>query len=146
MKKRILMSMMALFCLLTVSAQGKYPNGAWQSGPDSKYTGEASILAIIMMIFGVIGYLARKFDLNPAAIVLGLILGPIGERGLRRALMLSDGDPAVLFSTPLCWMLIALCVLGVLSPLMMSRLERRMKQEQQAAPASAENKPEEPAK
>ena len=43
MKKRILMSLMALFCLLTVSAQGKYPNGAWQSGPDSKYTGEGVI-------------------------------------------------------------------------------------------------------
>ncbi|HAJ74138.1 MAG TPA: C4-dicarboxylate ABC transporter permease, partial [Lachnospiraceae bacterium] len=33
---------------------------------------------VIMMIFGVIGYLARKFDLNTAAIVLALILGPIG--------------------------------------------------------------------
>ena len=35
---------------------------------------------IIMCIFGVIGYLVRKFDLNAAAIVLGLILGPIGEK------------------------------------------------------------------
>ena len=34
----------------------------------------------IMLIFGVIGYLARKFDFNAAAIVLGLILGPIGEQ------------------------------------------------------------------
>ncbi|MDY6419233.1 MAG: tripartite tricarboxylate transporter permease, partial [Succinivibrio dextrinosolvens] len=57
----------------------------------------------IMFLFGVLGYLARKFDLNPAAIVLGLILGPIGERGLRRSLMLNDGDPSILFSTPLCW-------------------------------------------
>lgn len=43
MKKRIVMSLMALFCLLTVSAQGKYPNGAWQSDPDSKYMGEGVI-------------------------------------------------------------------------------------------------------
>ncbi len=81
---------------------------------------------IIMMIFGVIGYLARKFDLNAAAIVLGLILGPIGEKGLRRALMLSDGDPSILFSTPICWTLIALCVLGVLSPILMGRMEKKM--------------------
>ena len=40
---------------------------------------------VIMMIFGVLGYLVRKFDLNPAAIVLALILGPIGENGLRRS-------------------------------------------------------------
>lgn len=36
----------------------------------------------IMLIFGVLGYLMRKFDFNAAAMVLGLILGPIGERGL----------------------------------------------------------------
>ena len=72
---------------------------------------------IIMFVFGIIGYLVRKFDMNAAAIVLGLILGPIGENGLRRSLILSDGDPMILFSTPLCWMLIALCVVGILSPL-----------------------------
>ena len=82
----------------------------------------------IMLIFGVIGYLARKFDFNAAAIVLGLILGPIGERGLRRSLLISDGDPSILFSTSLCWILIALCVLGVLSPLLMERMERRMRE------------------
>ncbi|MDY6416388.1 MAG: tripartite tricarboxylate transporter permease [Succinivibrio dextrinosolvens] len=80
----------------------------------------------IMFLFGVLGYLARKFDLNPAAIVLGLILGPIGERGLRRSLMLNDGDPSILFSTPLCWILIILCILGVMSPVVMSKLEKRV--------------------
>lgn len=81
---------------------------------------------VIMCIFGVIGYLVRKFDLNAAAIVLGLILGPIGENGLRRSLMLSDGDPSILFATPLCWMLIALCVVGIFSPLFMGRVEKDM--------------------
>ena len=81
---------------------------------------------IIMCIFGVIGYFVRKFDLNAAAIVLGLILGPIGENGLRRSLMLSDGDPSILFATPLCWMLIALCVVGIFSPLFMGRVEKDM--------------------
>lgn len=81
---------------------------------------------IIMCIFGLIGYLVRKFDLNAAAIVLGLILGPIGENGLRRSLMLSDGDPSILFATPLCWMLIALCVVGIFSPLFMGRVEKDM--------------------
>lgn len=80
----------------------------------------------IMFLFGILGYLARKFDLNPAAIVLGLILGPIGERGLRRSLMLNDGDPSILFSTPLCWILIILCVLGVMSPVVMAKLEKKV--------------------
>lgn len=79
----------------------------------------------IMFIFGIIGYLMRKFDFNAAAMVLGLILGPIGERGLRRALLLNDGDPSILFSTPICWALIAMCVIGVLSPIFMSYLEKK---------------------
>ena len=76
---------------------------------------------VIMMIFGVIGWLARKFGMNNAAIVLAMILGPIGEKGLRRSLLLSNGDPSILFSTPVCWVLVALCVLGILSPLLMDK-------------------------
>ncbi len=81
---------------------------------------------IIMFLFGIIGYLVRKFDLNAAAIVLGLILGPIGENGLRRSLYLSDGDPTILFSTPLCWLLIVMCVLGTLSPWLMAKWENHV--------------------
>lgn len=81
---------------------------------------------LIMFLFGIIGYLVRKFDLNAAAIVLGLILGPIGENGLRRSLYLSDGDPSILFSTPLCWLLIAMCVLGTLSPWLMAKWENHV--------------------
>lgn len=80
---------------------------------------------VIMLIFGVLGYLVRKFDLNNAAIVLALILGPIGEKGLRRSLALSGGNPSILFSTPLCWILIALCIFGVLSPILMNKMEKQ---------------------
>ena len=84
---------------------------------------------MIMVIFGVIGYFVRKFGLNAAAVVLGLILGPIGENGLRRSLLLSDGDWTVLFSTPICWVMAGLCVFGVLSPLLMDRLEKKVQNE-----------------
>jgi len=80
---------------------------------------------VIMFAFGIIGYLVKLFDLNPAAIVLALILGPIGERGLRRSLLLSKGDPAILFSTPVCWILIVLCVFSVFSPLLMKKFEKQ---------------------
>ncbi len=81
---------------------------------------------VIMMIFGILGYLVRKFELNNAAIVLALILGPLGEKGLRRSLLLSGGNPAIFFSSPVCWVLIALCIFGILSPFLMNRLERKM--------------------
>lgn len=83
---------------------------------------------VIMLIFGAVGYLIRKFDMNATAVVLGMILGPIGERGLRRSLMLNDGDPSILFSTPLCWALIVLCVFGLLSPILMNRMEKKMRE------------------
>ncbi len=80
---------------------------------------------VIMMIFGVLGYFFRKFDLNPAAVVLALILGPLGEKGLRRSLLLSKGNPAILFSTPICWVLVVMCVFGILSPILMDHMEKK---------------------
>lgn len=80
----------------------------------------------VMFAFGVLGYLIKKFSLNPAAIVLALILGPIGEKGLRRALLLSGGNPAILLSTPICWVLVALCIFGIFSPIVMKKVERSM--------------------
>lgn len=80
---------------------------------------------IIMLIFGILGYLMRKFDLNNASVVLALILGPIGEKGLRLALRKSRGNIACLFSTPVCWVLIALCVFGIFSPIIMNHFEKK---------------------
>lgn len=81
---------------------------------------------VIMMIFGVLGYLMQKLDLNSAAVVLALILGPIGEKGLRRSLMLSKGNPSILFSSVICWVLVVMCVIGILSPVFMNRMEKKM--------------------
>ena len=88
---------------------------------------------VVMMTFGVLGYLMRKFDLNTAAVVLALILGPIGEKGLRNALKSSGGDPMILFSSVVCWVLIALCIVGILSPLFMGKLEKKAEAEASGA-------------
>lgn len=81
---------------------------------------------IIMLIFGILGYLMRKFDLNTASVVLALILGPIGEKGLRLALRKSRGSISCLFATPVCWVLIALCIFGIFSPFIMNRFEKKV--------------------
>ena len=81
---------------------------------------------VVMLIFGVIGYLMRKFDLNTAAVVLALILGPIGEKGLRNAPRSSQGNISVLFSSPVCWVLICLCIIGIFSPIFMSKFEKKV--------------------
>lgn len=81
----------------------------------------------VMFIFGIVGYFVKKFDLNAAAIVLALILGPIGETGLRRALIMSKGDYRTLFNSAISWVLIIFSLLSLLSPIIMLKLEKRKK-------------------
>jgi len=52
-------------------------------------------------IFGVIGYVFYKLKCEPAPLLLGFILGPMMEENLRRAMLLSRGDPTTFFTRPL---------------------------------------------
>jgi putative tricarboxylic transport membrane protein len=65
----------------------------------------------LALVFGVIGYVAHKTNYHVTAILIGIILGPLFEQYLVRALRLSQGDFAILFSSPLgnvLWGLLAL--------------------------------------
>jgi putative tricarboxylic transport membrane protein len=55
----------------------------------------------IMGIFGIIGYLFRKVDLEPGPLLLAFVLGPILERSLRQALLISAGSPFIFFKRPI---------------------------------------------
>jgi putative tricarboxylic transport membrane protein len=55
----------------------------------------------LMALFGCIGYVFKKLDCEPAPLLLGFILGPMMEEFLRRALLLSKGDPMVLLQRPI---------------------------------------------
>jgi TctA family transporter len=50
---------------------------------------------LIMSVFGVFGYICVKLECEPAPMILGFILGPLMEENLRRAMLLSRGDPTV---------------------------------------------------
>ncbi len=56
---------------------------------------------LIMAIFGAFGYLCTKLECEPAPMILGFILGPLMEENLRRAMLLSRGDPLVFFEKPI---------------------------------------------
>ncbi len=69
----------------------------------------------LMVLFGVVGYVMRKIGCEPAPMLLGFILGPMMEEFLRRALLLSMGDPTTLITSPLsAAMLILAAILMVL--------------------------------
>jgi putative tricarboxylic transport membrane protein len=68
-----------------------------------------------MMLFGVLGYLMKKFDYEPAPLVLAFVLGPIMEQGLRQSLKLSGGSFFIFFTRPVSATLLTLAVLLLLS-------------------------------
>ena len=64
----------------------------------------------VMLAFGFIGFVLRHFGYPMAPLVLGIVLGDLLEKNLRRALVLSDGDLAPFFTRPISAALAALIV------------------------------------
>jgi putative tricarboxylic transport membrane protein len=72
----------------------------------------------VMLLFGVIGYLMRKFEYPAAPVVLALVLGPLMETNFRRALALAQGDLTVFVTHPLSAFLLLCAVLSLAWPLL----------------------------
>ena len=65
-------------------------------------------------VFGVLGYVFAKLECEPAPLLLGFVLGPLLEENLRRAMLLSRGDPTVFFTRPLSLSMLILAALLLL--------------------------------
>lgn len=76
---------------------------------------------IITIIFGMVGFLMRKFAYEPAPLVLGLVIGPLLETAIRRSMIMSRGSFAIFFSRPIAAVFIGLALLMLLSPLLTRR-------------------------
>ncbi|HMR31600.1 MAG TPA: tripartite tricarboxylate transporter permease [Geminicoccaceae bacterium] len=63
-----------------------------------------------MAVFGFVGYLLVKLECEPAPLLLGFVLGPMLEEYLRRAMVLSRGDPTVFVTRPLSLALLIVAV------------------------------------
>jgi TctA family transporter len=55
----------------------------------------------MVAVFGFMGYVFAKLECEPAPLLLGFVLGPLLEENLRRAMLLSRGDPTVFFTRPI---------------------------------------------
>lgn len=62
----------------------------------------------IMLIMGALGYLLRKFGLDPAPLVLGLVISPTFELSLRQSLVMSNGNWMIFFNRPIALTLIVI--------------------------------------
>jgi putative tricarboxylic transport membrane protein len=77
----------------------------------------------VMIAFGVLGYLMRKFGYEPAPLVLGFVLGPLLENNLRKALTASLGDLTIFVTRPISAACLIVAAILILMPLL-PRLRR----------------------
>jgi putative tricarboxylic transport membrane protein len=70
---------------------------------------------LLMALFGILGHIFIQLECEPAPLILGLVLGPMMEENLRRALLLSRGDPTVLLTKPISagFLIAAVILLGI---------------------------------
>lgn len=80
---------------------------------------------VVMFAFGLIGYFLNKLQVPLSPIVLAVILGPMAETNLRRALMISNGSGAIFFTEPISCVLIIVALLSLTVPIVASFIKSR---------------------
>lgn len=70
----------------------------------------------ILLFFGVVGYLMRRFGYPASPLLLALVLGPLVERSLYQTMTLNHGDFSVIFTRPISGTLMAVVLLILLGP------------------------------
>lgn len=78
-----------------------------------------------MALFGAVGYLFRKLEVEPAPMLLAFILGPMMEEFLRRTLLFSKGDPSIFFTRPLSASLLLIAAIMLLLVVLPSVRKKR---------------------
>jgi putative tricarboxylic transport membrane protein len=97
---KILFPLILLFCLIGV------------------YSTSNTVFDIYVMVaFGFVGYLMKKFEYEPAPLVLAFVLGPMLENNLRKSLILSQGDFSIFVVRPISVACLAVAAFLLLSPL-----------------------------
>jgi putative tricarboxylic transport membrane protein len=104
----ILFPLIMLFCVVGVFASGN-----------------AVFDVLVMSVFGVLGYLMRKFGYEASPMVLAFVLGPMLENNLRKSLILSQGSFDIFWSRPITATCLAFALAILLVPLLPSLSKKR---------------------
>ena len=90
------------------------------------YALSTSLLDVwIVLIFGVIGFFARRHGFSVAPIAVGLILGEMVETNLQNSLKMFEGDWWLILTQPLAALFLGLAFLGLFGPVIFSRIMRQ---------------------
>ena len=90
------------------------------------YSVNSSMLDIwLLPLFGIVGYVLRRFDFTLAPMVIALVLGPMIEKHMREGLIMSLGEVSVFYSSPIA-IAIWICVLIVMTLGFWGRVVKRL--------------------
>jgi len=79
------------------------------------YAGSSSLIDLVLLVLiGLLGFVLRRYGLPLAPVLIAVILGPLAETSLRRALAVSEGDVGTLFDSGLALTLYGLLALGII--------------------------------
>lgn len=73
---------------------------------------------LLVNIFGFFGYLMKRYDFEGAPLIMALVLGRMLESSLRRALMMSDGNPMIFLARPISAIFLVIAIILLISPLL----------------------------
>jgi putative tricarboxylic transport membrane protein len=76
----------------------------------------------IMILFGILGYLLKKYDYEPAPLVLAFVLGPMFEDAFRQSLIISGGNPLIFLTRPIAATFLFISFAFLVSPLVLMLL------------------------
>jgi putative tricarboxylic transport membrane protein len=80
---------------------------------------------VTLCVFGLLGFVMRRWGFPVAPAVIGLILGPLAETQFRRALSISQGDASVFFTQPISATLLALTAALIVVPFVVRQARKR---------------------
>ena len=90
------------------------------------YSLSGSYFDLLLMVgFGVLGYVLRKLDIPTVPVILGILLGGKMEDALRNAMVISGGDVMYLFSTPISIGLWVAAIVGFVAPMFLRRFLKK---------------------
>jgi hypothetical protein len=92
-------------------------------GPTRSGSTGTNVYAIAF--FGVVGYFLLKVGCEPAPLLLGFVLGPLLEEHLRRAMIISRGDPSIFFTRPISLALLIGAAIALVAAVLPGIREKR---------------------
>jgi putative tricarboxylic transport membrane protein len=95
--RSIMMPLVMIFCFLGAFTLNNDPSDA-----------------IIALVFGIVGYFMQKLSFPGAPMILGLILGPMAEQNLNRALIISSNNWTVFFTRPISCAFIIITIASIM--------------------------------